>query len=37
VALYGAAQKIPLTRPGLLLVGPLLHATACKQRIAEPN
>ena len=36
-ALYGAAQKLPLTRPGLLLVGPLLHATARKQRIAEPN
>lgn len=32
VGLYRAAQKLPLTRPGLFLVGPLLYATARKSR-----
>ena len=35
VGLYSAAQRVPVTRPLLFLVGPLLHATARKPRLAE--
>jgi SAM-dependent methyltransferase len=33
--LYRAAQQTPVTRPCLFLLGPLLHATARKPRLAE--
>lgn len=35
VGLYRTARRIPVTRPGLMLVGPLLYATARKPRAAE--
>jgi SAM-dependent methyltransferase/uncharacterized protein YbaR (Trm112 family) len=36
VRLYRASQQIPLARPGLLLAGPLLYATARKGCALEP-
>lgn len=37
VGLYRAAQGLPLTRPCLFLIGPLLQATALKPGIAGPS